>query len=179
MRTKESVVDAAKQHDEAAAVPSAQAGTARAAAGEAVQELGDALLELAKTNADLAWSLARFTTVIVTEAARSPRFARTIANAAQIPNGRGRTETGASDRHRGRRAPGPFDPFAVYAEIGEEGLRERLNVLPVEQLRNIVAEHRMDHDRLAMKWKDPARLVERIVELVKTRSVKGDVFRSS
>jgi len=37
----------------------------------------------------------------------------------------------------------------------------------------------MDHDRLAMKWKDTTRVVERIIERVKTRSAKGDVFRQT
>jgi hypothetical protein len=34
----------------------------------------------------------------------------------------------------------------------------------------------MDHDRLALRWKNPQRLIERIVETVITRSQKGDVF---
>ena len=140
-----------------------------------MQRLGDALLVLAEANPELARTLAQTVTAVAAEAARSPRFARAIINATQAPSG----GDSAPERRHGRRARGPFDPFALYAEIGEQGLRDRLSGLPIDQLRDIVAEHRMDHDRLAMKWKDPARVVERIIERVKTRSVKGDVFRTA
>jgi hypothetical protein len=144
-----------------------------AAVADAVQRLGDSLLMLAQAHPELAWTIAQTAGVVAAEAARSPRFARAIVSATQTP------VKGESERRHGRRAPGPFDPFALYAEIGEQGLRGRLSELPLEQLRNILAEHRMDHDRLAMKWKDTARVVERIIERVKTRSAKGDVFRTT
>ncbi|MBH0120313.1 hypothetical protein I0Q12_12630 [Rhodococcus sp. CX] len=79
---------------------------------------------------------------------------------------------------RPRREPGPWDPYVVYAESGEIGLRERLQALDLEQLRNIVAEHAMDNDRLAMKWRNPERVIERIVERVMDRATKGDSFRN-
>jgi len=37
----------------------------------------------------------------------------------------------------------------------------------------------MDTDRLAMKWRDPSRVVNRIVERVIDRAAKGDAFRSA
>jgi hypothetical protein len=37
----------------------------------------------------------------------------------------------------------------------------------------------MDHDRLAMKWKDPERVIGRIVERVGVRSAKGSAGTSS
>ena len=40
----------------------------------------------------------------------------------------------------------------------------------------MIAEHGMDRDKLAMKWKTPDRLIERIVDTVRSRSAKGDVF---
>jgi hypothetical protein len=142
---------------------------------EAVGQLGDSLLALADKNPNLAWTLAQIANAVADEAARSPRFGRAFVNATRPP-----TEAiAAPERRRGRRPPGPFDPFALYAEVGEQGLRGRLADLPTEQLKDIVAEHGMDHDRLAMRWKDPTRLIERIIERVKTRSVKGDVFRSA
>jgi hypothetical protein len=173
----DSAFDHAKRPTKLGAASSRQPAPKRAAMGDAVQGLGDALLNLAEANPDLALVLARLVTVLVTEAERSPRLARAIVNAVDIS--KQGAALGTPERRHGRRSPGPFDPFLVYAEIGEEGLRKRLEVLPIEQLRDIVAEQRMDHDKLAMKWRDPARLVERIVERVKTRSVKGDVFRSS
>ena len=35
----------------------------------------------------------------------------------------------------------------------------------------------MDHDRLAMKWKDQERVIGRIVERVMARASKGSAFR--
>jgi hypothetical protein len=43
----------------------------------------------------------------------------------------------------------------------------------LEQLRDIVAEHGMDNERLAMKWKDPQRVIDRIVDRVASRAVRG------
>ena len=80
---------------------------------------------------------------------------------------------------RGRRAPGPWDPFTVYAELGEPGLRDRLNALELEQLRDIIAEHGMNHDGKAMRWKTADRVVGRIVERVVDRAAKGDAFRGA
>ncbi len=74
----------------------------------------------------------------------------------------------------GKRAPGPFVPFR---DGGEAGLREKLAPLDVEQLEDIVAEHAMDHDRLAMRWRTPKKLQDRIVERVKALTTKGDAFR--
>ncbi|GAB3269394.1 hypothetical protein GCM10027449_03650 [Sinomonas notoginsengisoli] len=51
--------------------------------------------------------------------------------------------------------------------------------MDLEHLRDIVAEHGMDHDRLAMKWKDPNRVIERIVDKVAARATKGSAFRST
>jgi hypothetical protein len=70
-----------------------------------------------------------------------------------------------------------LDPFAVFNDAGEDGLRGRLGELTLDQLRDIVAEHGMDNDRLAMKWKDPARVIDRIVERVAARLAKGSAFR--
>jgi hypothetical protein len=75
----------------------------------------------------------------------------------------------------GRRPPGPFDPYEIYTK-GEDALRERLEACDVEQLKDIIAANGMDHDRLALRWKTPQRLIERIVETVVTQSEKGNAF---
>jgi hypothetical protein len=36
---------------------------------------------------------------------------------------------------------------------------------------------RANHDRLALKWKDPQRVIDRIVERVESRTAKGAAFR--
>ncbi len=77
-----------------------------------------------------------------------------------------------------RRKPGPFDPMLVLRE-NPEALKTHLEALNVEQLKDIIAEHGMDRDRLAMKWKDKSRLVDRIITTVNSRAKKGDAFRAS
>ena len=57
------------------------------------------------------------------------------------------------------------------------GLRTRLDALDLEGLRDIVAEHRMDSDRLAMKWKARDRVIGRIIDRVEARTAKGSAFR--
>lgn len=54
-----------------------------------------------------------------------------------------------------------------------------LNFPIFAELRDIVVEHGMDHDPLAMKWNDPARVMDRFVERVAARSANGSAFRTS
>lgn len=144
-----------------------------------VQRAGDGLLKLAAAGDErLAVALSRLVEVVAAEAARTPRFARALTKALEVPAPGAAPVRTADDARRGRRrAPGPIDPFAVFAEGGEEGLRDRLSTLTLEQLRDILAEHGMDQDRLAMKWKDNPRVVARIVERVGARAAKGSAFR--
>lgn len=142
--------------------------------GTDVTRAGDALLALAeKTTPELAAALARLVAVVADEAARTPRFANALGRALA-----GGEEPGSAPRKGGRRASGPIDPYEVYATDGEAGLRSALGRLDLEQLRDIVAEHGMDNDRLAMKWKDANRVIDRIVDRVKARAAKGSAFRS-
>jgi hypothetical protein len=66
--------------------------------------------------------------------------------------------------------------MAVNREHPEE-LPRRLGELSVEELKDIIAEHGMDRARLARKWKAKDRLIELIVNAVKSRAQKGDAFR--
>ena len=77
----------------------------------------------------------------------------------------------------GRRAPALVDPLAL-ARQGEEVLRTELSALGIEQLKDVVAQHGMDPGKLVMKWKDSARIIDRIVELSLARPSKGDAFRA-
>lgn len=140
---------------------------------EAVQRVADALVALGQTRPELAVTLANLTVAVVTEAGRTARF----ANAIQAALGNAPAKPAAAPRRTGRRPAGVIDPFAVYGQSGEAGLRDQLTALDLEQLRDILAQHGMDHDRLAMKWKDPARVIDRIVEKVVTRAAKGSAFR--
>ncbi|KAA0099062.1 hypothetical protein CIW49_13485 [Mycolicibacterium sp. P1-18] len=78
---------------------------------------------------------------------------------------------------KGRRAPGPWDPFDVYADVGEAGLRDKLSALGIEQLRDIVAEHGFNNDGLAMRWTKADRVAGRIVDRVVEKATKGYAFR--
>ena len=79
---------------------------------------------------------------------------------------------------RRRRSPAVLDPV-LMARTGEAQLREELHALNIEQLKDIVAQYSMDPDKLVMKWKTHARIVERIVEVSMQRATKGDAFRVS
>jgi hypothetical protein len=135
--------------------------------------LTDTRPELATVAADLA-------TAIAAEPDMSPRLTNSLADLAEaLLGGEGKAvKTRTPAGRRARREPGPWDPFTVYAEHGEQGLRDQLGTLELEQLRNIVAEHGMDTDRLAMKWRDPERVIGRIVDRVVDRAAKGEGFRN-
>jgi hypothetical protein len=139
---------------------------------EGVQKAVDSLLKLRETRPELADALAGLVQTVADEALRTPRFANALSAAALGD------AADVKPRRTGRRAPGVIDPFAVYGETGESGLRQHLGELDLEQLRDIVAEHGMDHDRLAMKWKDSGRVIDRIVDKVAARAAKGSAFRS-
>jgi len=141
-----------------------------------LHSLGVAIGELADTDQRLARQLTRLITVVVDEATKRKSFARALSNALATPLD-DEPQTGGARPRPSRRSPGVLDPFEVYAR-GEDELRRRLGELTVEQLKDIVAEHAMDRDRLAMKWKAPERLVDRVVDTVRTRTVKGNVFRT-
>ncbi len=70
-----------------------------------------------------------------------------------------------------------LDPVAVVGD-GENILRSQLSDLSLDQLRDVVAEYAMDQGKLVMKWNDPARIVDRIVEIALARPQKGHAFRA-
>ncbi len=78
-----------------------------------------------------------------------------------------------------RRRPSPLDPYAVVADDGVEGLRQRLQPLDIEELKDIIAEYGMNHDGRAMSWKDHRRFVDRIIEKVDFGTTQGSAFRSA
>ncbi|MEH0471781.1 hypothetical protein QA943_23600 [Streptomyces sp. B21-097] len=142
-----------------------------------VQQAGEALLKLGASDPELAGTLARVLGVVASEAARTSRFSKALSKALANPEPPVASRPSERPRRLSRRSPGAIEPFAIFAESGEAGLRSRLKELSLEQLRDIIAEHGMDHDRLAMKWKDPQRVIDRIVERVESRVTKGSAFR--
>lgn len=124
---------------------------------------------------DLRTALHAFMKAIVEEAERNPEFARRVESSL----GLGGAPAGPPDRKLpaagNRRNPALFDPIDAARE-GEEVLRQRLDALSLEQLKDVVADYGMDPGRLVMKWKTPERVIDRIVEFSLARAVKGDVF---
>jgi hypothetical protein len=102
----------------------------------------------------------------VTEAARDPDFGRALRRAVDD----------AIPKKRSRREPAAIDVFAAYTRGGETELRHALAPLAIDQLKDVVAEHRMDRSQLAMKWRTPGRLVELIVAQTISRAHKGEAF---
>lgn len=82
----------------------------------------------------------------------------------------------AAPKKANRRKPGVLDPLKVFRESPND-LKPRLEVLGLEELKDIVAEQGMDRSKLAMKWKTKDRLIELILAQVKSRVEKGDAFR--
>lgn len=108
--------------------------------------------------------------VILKEIQRNPRFASQVAESL----GTEAIPSTATPARKGRRAPGVLDPFDAFDKGNLEPL---LNELEVEQLKDIIAEHRMDRSTKAMKWKTKERLIPLILTTVAARTRKGDAFR--
>lgn len=106
--------------------------------------------------------------VIAAEADTNPEFAAKLARVlGESP----------SERARPKRAPAVLDPVAVIQAEGEPALRQRLQGMTLDQLRDIVSEHGMDKAHLVMKWARPERVMEHILATAATRARKGDAFR--
>jgi hypothetical protein len=76
-----------------------------------------------------------------------------------------------------RRTQAVVDPVTEI-QHGEGRVRELLARLDIEQLRDVVAEYRMDPNKLVMRWKDRDRIVEHIITTSISRARKGDAFRT-
>lgn len=80
-------------------------------------------------------------------------------------------------RSRARRAAAILDPVAVIQTDGDGGLRQKLQGMTLDQLRDVVSEHGMDKSHLVMKWTKPERVIEHILATAAARARKGDAFR--
>lgn len=122
-------------------------------------------------------TLRRLFDEIIKEAERRPEFGRRLAVALTETPPPGRAGTDQPKRvRRNRRAPGVLDPFDVFAQ-GEQALRNALQNLSLDQLKDIVSHQAMDSSKRALKWRAPERLVDLIVVTVRSRMEKGDAFK--
>jgi hypothetical protein len=124
--------------------------------------------------------LSNLVSVIIEETGKNESFRTNIERALGINASHGvpQPQAGGTIRQKkGRRTPAVLDPVEL-ARQGEGALREKISVLTLDQLRDIVAQYGMDPGKLVMKWKDVNRVMDRIVELALARSTKGDAFRN-
>ncbi|MEQ8997299.1 MAG: hypothetical protein RID53_12455 [Coleofasciculus sp. B1-GNL1-01] len=110
----------------------------------------------------------------LTKYQHDPDFAQEIDSLFQILSTKSKSR---SKKRRTRRRTSVFDPVELYHQKGEKHLREQLQQLEVEQLKDMIAEHGMDSSRRAMRWKKRDRLIELIVKTASCRARKGDAFR--
>ena len=116
--------------------------------------------------------------VIAAEARRSPDFLAHLERALGLTKSKETlTRTGERSKRPHRRTPAVLDPFEILRANGPEELRVQLSALTLEQLRDVVAQHRVEPYVLAMKWKNPSRLVALISETIELRARKGESFR--
>jgi len=127
---------------------------------------------MSTTNVKLFKRIRALTKAIVEEASSNSEFAKRLGEAI------GPDADTASQplRKRHRRQPAVLDPFIQY-EKGDQELRQSLERLGLENLKDIIAAYGMDRAKLAMNWKTKQRLVDLILATVKARSHKGEVFR--
>lgn len=121
------------------------------------------LLDLAKAVADAA--------------DRDPELASRLTEIFGAPPAAPKKPEPVPGRAKNRRPAALLDPVVVVGE-GEDALRNRLATLSLDQLRDVVAEYGMDQGKLVMKWKDPVRVIDRIVEIAVARAQKGHAFRA-
>lgn len=110
----------------------------------------------------------------LTKYQHDPDFAQEIDSLFQILSAK---STSRSKKRRTRRRASVFDPVELYHQKGKKHLRQQLQQLEVDQLKDMIAEHGMDSSRRAMRWKKRDRLIELIVQTASCRARQGDAFR--
>ena len=114
---------------------------------------------------------------IAAEARRSPDFLARLERALGLPRKAAATRLGQRPQRPHRRQPAVLNPFQILRTSGPEELRVQLSALTLDQLRDVVAQHRVEPYTLAMKWKTASRLVDLISETIEQRARKGEAFR--
>ncbi|HEC16740.1 MAG TPA: hypothetical protein ENI99_09265 [Sedimenticola sp.] len=109
--------------------------------------------------------------IVLEEIRSNPDFRKRVEHAFDSSTTKKATKTR-------RRSPAKLDPILLLSKSGEDALRQQLNNLDIEQLKDIVAEFAMDPSRLVMKWKTAERIIDHIIETASRRLSKGDAFRT-
>ena len=115
--------------------------------------------------------------LIIDEAEKNEEFAVALEKIFSIETTESKAkDTDGTKRGANRRDKAVLDPI----KLAEEGKlsAEVLESLTDKELKDIVADYRMDPSKLAMKWKDKNRLIQLILDTSFRRASKGDAFRS-
>jgi hypothetical protein len=70
----------------------------------------------------------------------------------------------------------PLDPFQVFREQGDTGLRETLEKIDLEELHAIVRKYRLDPARVSSRWTRSERVIDLIVDQVMAYARHGQAF---
>lgn len=126
---------------------------------------------------DIKAMLRKLIVAVIAEAGRNESFARELERVltGKSPDAAEANSEGKGKRKRRKRQQPVFNPMDIGEEEGK--LVERLHVLSVEQLRDIVAAYGMDPSGRALRWNQPDQLIAFILEVSHRRVTKGDAFR--
>ena len=69
-----------------------------------------------------------------------------------------------------------INPITIFTESGEDGLLNALNPLSIEELINIIKKFGFDPSRKSYRWRKKERLIDLIVQRIKSSTSRGDVF---
>lgn len=122
--------------------------------------------------------------LIKTEVQNNQDFRDRLSEILDVPAGSQKSkitrDSGVSStgsKRGNRRPPALVDPI-FEIQNGEHHLRTLLLPLSMEQLRDVVAEYRMDPNKLVMKWQDREKVINHIMTTAQARGKKGDAFRA-
>jgi len=114
--------------------------------------------------------------LIVKRATDSAEQNPTTASPAESvpPTTKVQSETKAQPAKRKRR-PSPVNPYVVTRESGLDGLREQLATLDIEELKDVVVEYGWNYPPPATSQKNPAKIIDRIIENTRFETSRGEV----
>ena len=70
-----------------------------------------------------------------------------------------------------------INPISIFTEAGEDGLLKALEPLTLVELIDIIKKFGFDPSRKSYRWRKKERLVDFIIQRIKSSTSRGDVFR--
>lgn len=124
-------------------------------------------------------AISRLAAVIIEEASYNQTFADKLQNAimgTDCGSATGADSAQNTAKHKRRRDPSLLNPIDMIME-DEDKCNQALHELSEKQLKDIIAEYRMDPSQRAMHWRNRERLIQLILDTARRRAAKGDAFR--